>query len=625
MIGSLPPDPVVQVNGFFKKKVTLVAPSSPLPLFARSDCAPPRGGMRDRCKEDEAGRRERRTPPRAPPRDRHEAARGSGTADHRCPPCRGAPASRARTLVHRYLPPPPMRGCIPALLLAGAAAAAPPKPHVVFFLADDYGWNDIGYHQNQASSANPQGKQTTNGVIPTPTLDSLAAEAVKLENYYTEFLCSPTRGTIMTGRYASHTGIGPDVIRSDMPYGMPKKEVFWPELMKANGYKTHMVGKWHLGARADVQLPINRGVDHFFGILTGAAGHTDYVTSAAYYRTDLWENDGPAFGRDGKYSCHQWTEETVRVINAHDAQTPLFGFVSHQCPHSPYTAPAGYEDYEIDYPARRVFAAMSTCVHESTVNITDALKAKGMWETTLMIWSSDNGGPQYWQGNNWPLRGGKSTDFEGGVRTAAFAAGGLLAAALRGQELHTVMHISDVYTTFCSLAGLTAAEIEDNVPGLPGVDGLDLGDILTAAPENTTRPQAELVLSSNAYLDGDYKFIVYPYTLVERQGWCNYEHNVTGCGYWQSPHWPTSADHRPSTFDLLECNDGCLFHVANDPSERHDLSRAEPARFAAMKARHAELVKTAYQTDGDFGYTQCVTVAEYAAAHGGFGGPPCTK
>eukprot|EP01063_Lacrimia_lanifica_P028197 TRINITY_DN407_c0_g3_i3.p2 TRINITY_DN407_c0_g3~~TRINITY_DN407_c0_g3_i3.p2 ORF type:complete len:400 (+),score=178.57 TRINITY_DN407_c0_g3_i3:349-1548(+) len=395
-----------------------------------------------------------------------------------------------------------------------------------------------------------------------------------------------------------------------------------PQKLKMKNYSTAMIGKGHIGARSAAFLPHNRGFDHHFGFLSGAEDHN---TQRHGDMVDLWLNDAPAYGRNGTLnSCYLYGGDAVDRINRHDASTPFFMYLALQDVHEPYQALPEYIDESV--PAiRRNINGMMACVADATVNITDALKAKGMWETTLMIWSSDNGGPQYWQGNNWPLRGGKSTDFEGGVRTAAFAAGGLLAAALRGQELHTVMHISDVYTTFCSLAGLTAAEIEDNVPGLPGVDGLDLGDILTAAPENTTRPQAELVLSSNAYLDGDYKFIVYPYTLVERQGWCNYEHNVTGCGYWQSPHWPTSADHRPSTFDLLECNDGCLFHVANDPSERHDLSRAEPARFAAMKARHAELVKTAYQTDGDFGYTQCVTVAEYAAAHGGFGGPPCTK
>ena len=131
-----------------------------------------------------------------------------------------------------------------------ALSASPPLPHVVFILADDYGWNDVGYHQNAVSSANPRGLPTVNatdGTILTPTIDRLSAESVRLEAYYVQPLCSPTRGTIMTGRYVSHTGVGPDVIKPTMPYAMPKDEVFLPEHMRRAGYATHAVGKWHLG------------------------------------------------------------------------------------------------------------------------------------------------------------------------------------------------------------------------------------------------------------------------------------------------------------------------------------------------------------------------------------------
>jgi arylsulfatase B/arylsulfatase I/J len=124
-------------------------------------------------------------------------------------------------------------------------------PHILFVLADDYGWNDIGYHANHSAQgyyngANPSGEQTTNpaaGMMRTPTLDMLAAEGVKLESYYVQPLCSPTRSTIMTGRYASHTGIGPDVLVENVPFGVPGREVFIGEYLKKAGYKTHAVGK----------------------------------------------------------------------------------------------------------------------------------------------------------------------------------------------------------------------------------------------------------------------------------------------------------------------------------------------------------------------------------------------
>ena len=118
-------------------------------------------------------------------------------------------------------------------------------PHLLFLLADDLGFNDLGYTQNTATPINPTGAPTTSaaaGVLRTPTIDKLASEAVKLSSYYVQPLCSPTRATIMTGRYPQHTGIGPDVIEISEPYGLPARETLLPELLRAHGnYSTHAV------------------------------------------------------------------------------------------------------------------------------------------------------------------------------------------------------------------------------------------------------------------------------------------------------------------------------------------------------------------------------------------------
>eukprot|EP01051_Picozoa_sp_SAG22_P003882 SAG22_NODE_197_length_15520_cov_116.311264_4_plen_166_part_00 len=146
------------------------------------------------------------------------------------------------------------------LMVLTLAAAAPgpaaawgekQPPHILLIVADDYGWNDVGYHTDPAAtgyhnSANPAGLPVTNaaaGVMRTPTIDRLASEGKKLENYYVQPLCSPTRSTIMTGRYPSHTGIGPSVIVMYNPFGVPAKETMLPALLKERGYATHMVGK----------------------------------------------------------------------------------------------------------------------------------------------------------------------------------------------------------------------------------------------------------------------------------------------------------------------------------------------------------------------------------------------
>lgn len=134
------------------------------------------------------------------------------------------------------------------LLAPTRAEILPPTaPHILFILVDDYGWNDIGFHQNATSSANPDGLPTTSTLLRTPHLDALAAEGVRLEAYYVQPVCSPTRGAIQTGRYPSHTGIGPGVIPPAAPYGMPKEEVFLSEVLRGAGYATAAIGKWHLG------------------------------------------------------------------------------------------------------------------------------------------------------------------------------------------------------------------------------------------------------------------------------------------------------------------------------------------------------------------------------------------
>lgn len=127
---------------------------------------------------------------------------------------------------------------------SAASLASTSRPHVLMVVVDDLGWNDVGYHQNKASSANPDGRhQTTDAVIATPVIDRLASEGLKLENLYVQPLCSPTRASIMTGRYPSHYGIGHDVIGDVAPFGVPSDEVFLAQKFKSAGYDTHAIGK----------------------------------------------------------------------------------------------------------------------------------------------------------------------------------------------------------------------------------------------------------------------------------------------------------------------------------------------------------------------------------------------
>ncbi|KAJ8022026.1 Arylsulfatase B [Holothuria leucospilota] len=126
-------------------------------------------------------------------------------------------------------------------------------PHIIFFLADDLGWNDVGYHAKARS------------LIRTPNLDRLAYDGVRLENYYVQPVCSPTRSQLMTGRYQIRMGIQHTNFSPGETLCLPLNETLLPEALRWEGYATHAVGKWHLGMAKRACLPTRRGFDSFFG------------------------------------------------------------------------------------------------------------------------------------------------------------------------------------------------------------------------------------------------------------------------------------------------------------------------------------------------------------------------
>jgi arylsulfatase B len=224
--------------------------------------------------------------------------------------------------------------------------------------------------------------------------------------------------------------------------------------------------------------------------------------------TDLWCTDKPCYGiNNTDYNGFIFTRESVRIIEAHDPAVPLFMYIALQNNHEPLEVPAEYMD---QYPAdmywdQRIMNAMSSFWDEAVGNITGALKRTGMWNNTLYVLSGDNGGPVYWtatpayphggSANNYPLRAGKSSLFEGGVRVSAFASGGFLPVAMRGKTLgktSQAIHMADWFHTFSSLAGVDWLDEPPNLPS--NRDSIDVWPLISGATAISPRTEVPLAV-----------------------------------------------------------------------------------------------------------------------------------
>jgi arylsulfatase B len=335
------------------------------------------------------------------------------------------------------------------LALAGpGCASAPPPPNIVLILADDLGWNDVGYH---------------GGDIHTPHLDRLAAEGVRLERFYTTPICSPTRAGLLTGRYPIRFGMMRSVITPWSTHGLPPGETTLAEMLRDAGYgRRALVGKWHLGHASREFHPLNQGFTDFYGHLTGSIR---YVSHRQLGALD-WHRDW-AISHDKGYSTDLIAREAVRQIDLGSAgEEPFFLYVAFNAPHRPLAA---RRDDLARYPdrkgPRRTYAAVVDSLDQAIGRILDALEARGIARRTLVLFASDNGAVA--PGDNHPLRSHKASVYEGGIRVPAIIRwpDGFEGA----REVDTPMGYIDVYPTLKRIVGLTGPDPEP----LDGVDVLD--------------------------------------------------------------------------------------------------------------------------------------------------------
>ncbi|XP_027697801.1 arylsulfatase I [Vombatus ursinus] len=460
-------------------------------------------------------------------------------------------------------------------------SASPPPPHIIFILTDDQGYHDVGYHGSD---------------IQTPTLDRLAAEGVKLENYYIQPICTPSRSQLLTGRYQIHTGLQHSIIRPRQPSCLPLDQVTLPQKLQEAGYSTHMVGKWHLGFYKKACLPTRRGFDTFLGSLTG---NVDYYTydncdGPGVCGYDLHEGESVAWEQSGQYSTLLYAQRASQILASHSPRQPLFLYVAFQAVHTPLQSPREYlyRYRTMGNVARRKYAAMVTCMDEAVRNITWALKRYGYYDNSIIIFSTDNGGQTFSGGSNWPLRGRKGTYWEGGVRGIGFVHSPLLKRKRRTSR--ALVHITDWYPTLVTLAGGSVSEAE----------GLDGYNVWPAISEGQASPRMEILHNidplynhaKHGSLEGGFGIWNTAVQASIRVGEWKLLTGDPGYSDWIPPQ--TLANFPGSWWNLERLADGTrqsvwLFNISADPYEREDLAAQRPDVVRSLLARLAYYNRTA--------------------------------
>lgn len=415
--------------------------------------------------------------------------------------------------------------------IADTRSPAKQLPNIVILLADDLGFNDVSYH---------------GGKVRTPHIDRLAEQGVRLEKFYSCPVCSPTRSGLMTGRWPIRLGLMRTVVPPWSTYGLPTDEETLADMLAKAGYRRRgIVGKWHLGHADTKYHPLSRGFTHFYGHYNGAI---DYFTHVREGEVDWHRNMKTLFEKG--YTTDLLGREAVRFIQQSPADEPFFLYVPFNAPHSPFQAKE--EDLK-KYPdmkriRRKTYAAMVDSMDQAIGKILAALERRGLVDNTLVLFFSDNGGVRGVADNS-PLRAGKTTVYEGGVRVPAvvrWPKGNIAGGKTVGQRMGYI----DIFPTLKKMVGLSE-------PSAKPLDGINMLDVWRGGSDKDDRDWFSFISMTKpefiAVNTGQWKLVVSGPSVLEL---------------------PSAENARVE-----------LFRIDRDPQEKTDVAKENPQVVAQLTVK----------------------------------------
>lgn len=414
-------------------------------------------------------------------------------------------------------------------------------PNIVFIVADDLGWGDVGFLGSE---------------IMTPNLDRLSTEGIILERFYTAPICTPTRAGLLTGRYPDRFGLRNNVLRPWVDVGLHASEVLLPEMLAKAGYQDRaVIGKWHLGHSKVEYHPLRRGFTYFYGHYNGAIDYFDHTREG---ERD-W-HEGYETSYDEGYSTDLITAKAVHQIEKYsERKSPFFLYVAYNAPHAPLQAQEEYLSmygFDKNKPlfqkgkgkgntARQTYSAMVTNMDDGIGKILETISRLRLEENTLVLFFSDNGA--IGAGSTGILRGSKLTEWEGGVRSPAIIKWPI--GFRGGRKTGQLTGYVDVAPTILSIVNPSFI-LEKEIDGI---------NIMPVLKEESNEISREIFIGNGAIIRDEWKLV-------------------------KSMAVKTTPDFLPPR----KINEDMLFNILSDQSESINVRKENPDIYTGLMERIKE-------------------------------------